>query len=84
MQQGGLASIVETKEQKFGMLVKQTEGGKYIPNCGQSREEISRQTADGVAADIIDLVHEQGRYLHQLIIHMAGEGFGDVDGGFEK
>jgi hypothetical protein len=33
VQQRSLSRIVQTQEQKFGMLVEETEGGEYVVDC---------------------------------------------------
>lgn len=33
MQQCRLASVIEPKEEEFGMLVQEAQRGEYIPDC---------------------------------------------------
>lgn len=35
VQQRSLSRIVQSEEQKFGMFVEETQGGKYIVDCTQ-------------------------------------------------
>lgn len=75
MQQSSLSRIVESKEQKFGMLVEQAQGCQDVVDCLQRDTSVIPFSFVVIyycnKLDVVKICRQFDVHnLHQLIIHM--------------